>query len=127
MFSPDGRWLAYQSNESGRFEIYVEPLAGGGRKLQVSRDGGVDPKWSPNGRELFYRAGDQLMASAVRAEAQFSAEPPRPLFRGAYENAFSVSPDGTRFLMMRLIGNEAGATNIVLVSDWLAELRQRVR
>lgn len=127
VFSPDGRWLAYQSNESGRFEVYVQPVSGSGRKYQVSTDGGIVPKWSPTGRELFYRSSDQLMAADVQVGDAFATAPARPLFRGGYESDFGVSPDGSRFLLMRLIANEASATSVVLISDWLAELRQRVR
>jgi serine/threonine protein kinase len=126
-FSPDGRWLAYQSNESGRFEIYVQPVSGVGRKFQVSTDGGIGPEWSPTGREVFYRAGDQLMAAEVQGGTEFATAAPRPLFSGRYENDFQVSPDGSRFLMMRLSATEAGATSLVIVSDWLAEVRGKLR
>jgi serine/threonine-protein kinase len=127
VFSADGRWLAYQSNESGRFEIYVQPVEGTGRKYQVSSGGGIAPQWSPGGPDLFYRNGDQVMSASVLAGQEFAMSPPRPLFSGRYENDFGVSPDGSRLLMMRLTANEAGATSLVLISDWLAELRQRVR
>ena len=127
VFSSDGRWLAYQSNESGRFEIYVQPVSGTGRKYQVSSGGGIAPQWSPAGPELFYRNGDQVMATSVLPAQEFSMAPPRLLFSGRYDNDFAVSPDGSRFLMMRLTADEAGATSLVLISDWLAELRQRVR
>ena len=127
VFSADGRWLAYQSNESGRFEIYVQPVSGTGQKYQVSSGGGIAPQWSPAGPDLFYRNGDQVMATRVLPGQEFSMAPPRPLFSGRYDNDFAVSPDGNRLLMVRLGANEAGATSLVLISDWLAELRQRVR
>src|ERR1019366_755361 len=60
-FSPDGRWMAYMSNESGRSEVYVQPYPGPGGKWQISTDGGMDPRWSANGRELTYRNGDKVM------------------------------------------------------------------
>ncbi len=60
-FSPDGRWLAYVSDESGRFEIYVQPFPGPGGKWQISNGGGIEPVWAKNGRELFYRNGDRMM------------------------------------------------------------------
>ena len=60
-FSPDGRWLAYISDESGRYEIYVQPYPGPGGKWQISTEGGTEPVWNPNGRELFYRSGDKMM------------------------------------------------------------------
>ncbi len=67
------------------------------------------------------------MAADVQVGDAFATAPARPLFRGGYESDFGVSPDGSRFLLMRLIANEASATSVVLISDWLAELRQRVR
>ncbi|MDR3722704.1 MAG: protein kinase [Candidatus Acidoferrales bacterium] len=82
-FSPDGRWLAYVSDESGRFEIYVQPYPGPGGKWQISTDGGTEPVWNRNGRELFYRSGDKMMAAAVATQPSFFAGKPRMLFEGA--------------------------------------------
>ena len=65
-FSPDGRWLVYTSNESGRTEVYVQPYPGPGGKWQISTEGGTEPVWNRNGRELFYRTGDKMMAVGAR-------------------------------------------------------------
>ncbi len=83
-FSRDGRWLAYVSNESGTNEVYVRPFPGPGRKLQVSTDGGSDPVWSRNGRELFYWRGDAMMAATITTEPVLTAGSPRTLFKGTY-------------------------------------------
>src|SRR5262249_13141857 len=79
-FSPDGHWLAYISNESGRYEVYVQAYPGPGGKHQVSADGGTEPMWNPKGGELFYRDGDRLMAVEITTQPTFSAGTPRILF-----------------------------------------------
>jgi Tol biopolymer transport system component/predicted Ser/Thr protein kinase len=132
-FSPDGRWLAYISNESGRYEIYVQPYPGPGGKWQISTEGGSEPAWNPNGRELFYRSGDKMMAVEIATQPSFSAGTPRMLFEGRYEPApvpianYDVSPDGQRFLMVK--PNEQAQlapTQINIVLNWFEELKQKV-
>jgi len=93
-FSPDGRWLAYVSNESGRFEIYVQPYPGPGRKWQISTDGGNEPVWNRNGRELFYRSGDKIkmMAVDIATQPSFAASKPRMLFAGQYLSSAVTTP-----------------------------------
>ena len=83
-FSPDGRWLAYVSDESGRYEVYVQPYPGPGGKWQISTDGGTEPAWNRNGRELFYRSGDKMMAVDIATQPSFAAGKPRMLFEGPY-------------------------------------------
>ena len=140
-FSPDGHWLAYVSDESGRDEIYVRPYAGPGGKLQISTEGGEEPMWNPNGRELFYRTGGgrystaqyKMMAVDISTQPVFTAGKPHVLFEGRYEpgqvlNAnYAVSPDGQRFLMLKA-SEQAGtaATQIVVVQNWFEELKQKV-
>ncbi len=134
MLSPDGHWLAYQSNESGRMEIYVRPFPGPGGKTQVSTEGGMQPLWARNGRELFYRNGDKMMAAAVEAEPSFAAAKPKLLFEGHYETAavFPAQanydmPDGQRFLMLKPSEQEQAApTQINVVLNWFEELKRRV-
>ena len=99
-FSPDGRWIAYQSNESGSFDIYVKRFPESGGKSQVSNAGGVRPKWSRDGRELFFRSGDRMMAVTIEPAATFTAGSPRVLFEGRYAPGYDVAADG-RFLMVR--------------------------
>jgi Tol biopolymer transport system component len=128
-FSPDGRWLVYQSNESGRFEVCVRSFPDGERKVQISTGGGINPTWAPSGRELYFRALDgKMLAAPVSTAGEFRSGPPRELFNAAsYENDYRIAPDGKRFLMMSLIQSESSTTQIQLVLNFLDELRQRVR
>jgi eukaryotic-like serine/threonine-protein kinase len=132
-FSPDGRWLAYISNESGRWEIYVQPFPGSGGKWQISTEGGTEPVWNRNGRELFYRNGDKMMAVNIATQPSFTPGKPRVLFEGHYVPPpgttpnYDVSPDGQRFLMIK--PNEAGEAapaQINVVLNWFEELKRRV-
>jgi eukaryotic-like serine/threonine-protein kinase len=122
----DGRWLAYQSDESGRFEVYVRPFpkVNDGRWV-VSRNGGTSPVWSTPGDELFYFSADgQLMSVAVRSQPGFSVGEGKTILGARYvvgARTYDVSPDGQRFLMIK----DAGA-QIVVVENWLAELRAKV-
>jgi serine/threonine-protein kinase len=132
-FSPDGRWIAYISNESGRFEIYVQPYPGAAGKWQISTEGGTEPVWNPNGRELFYRSGNKMMAVDITTQSGFAAGNPRTLFEGRYEPApitnpnYDVSPDGQRFLMVKPVEREqAVPTQINVVLNWFEELKRRV-
>jgi len=114
LVSPDGRWLAYASDETGRTEIYVQPFPGPGPKQQVSDGRGVDlasplggsepdraVRWSSNGRELFYWNGDRLMSVPVAAGREFSSGPPRVVFALTQVLDADVAPDGRRFLVVR--------------------------
>jgi serine/threonine-protein kinase len=132
-FSPDGHWLAYSSDESGRAEIYVQPYPGPGGKWQISTEGGGEPTWNLNGRELFYRSGRKMMAVDVMTRPTFSSGKPKMLFEGQYQPTqsnqpnYSVSPDGQRFLMLKPIEQqEQAATQINVVLNWFEELRRKV-
>jgi Tol biopolymer transport system component len=132
-FSPDGHWIAYASDESGRWEIYVQPYPGPGGKWQISTDGGTEPVWNLKGRELFYRSEDKMMAVDISTRPAFSAGKPRMLFAGDYFFApgsdsapeYDVSPDGQRFLMLKDSGGSTAAqSQIVVVQNWAAELKR---
>jgi eukaryotic-like serine/threonine-protein kinase len=132
-FSPDGRWLAYISNESGRYEVYVQPYPGPDGKWQISTEGGTEPAWNSNGRELFYRSGDKMMAVDIATQPSFTAGKPRVLFKGQYVPTpatspnYDVSRDGQRFLMLKPNEQEASApTQINVVLNWFEELKRRV-
>jgi len=135
VFSPDGRWLAYVSDESGRNEIYVRPFPKVEEgKWQISTDGGVEPRWAANGRELFYRNenGDQMMAVNITTEPTFGAGTPRLLFEGVYNRSalggafYDVTSDGQRFVMVQAVEQEAGAGQINVVLNWFEELKRLV-
>ena len=130
-FSPDGRWLAYVSDESGRYEIYVQPFPGPGGKWQISTDGGTEPRWAGNG-ELFYRSGDKMMGVETTLKPSFSAGKPKVIFEGQYvptvatKASYDVTPDGQRFLMVKESKQESAATQINVVLNWFEELKQKV-
>jgi Tol biopolymer transport system component len=132
-FSPDGRWIAYMSDESGHSEIYVQPYPGPGGKWQISTDGGTEPVWNRNGRELFYRNGNKMMAVEITTQPSFALGNPRVLLEGPYMLAtvpisnYDVSPDGRRFLMIKPTEQaQAAATQINVVLNWFEELKRRV-
>ncbi len=132
-FSPDGRWIAYMSDESGHREIYVQPYPGPGGKWQISTEGGTEPVWNPNGRELFYRSGAKMLAVEITSQPSFSVGKPKVLFEGLYEPTpatfpyYDVSTDGQRFLMLKR-GEQAQSapTQINVVLNWFEELKRRV-
>jgi Tol biopolymer transport system component len=127
VFSPDGRFLAYTSNESGRPEIYVQTFPGAGGKWQVSTAGGFDSSWRADGKELYYRAVDQkLMAVDIQAGSGFQAGIPRALFLGRVQpgnarNKYLATADGQRFLFVAPLGREAIVPTTVVL-NWNAEL-----
>ena len=130
--SPDGAWLAYQSDESGRFEVYARALAAGGGRYQVSTAFGEEPRWAPDGRTLYYRAGNLLMAVPVDTRGTFSAGTPHVFF-GDADNlrsdtgmSFDVDPRTGRLLMIRAaVDRDQAAPAIRVVLDWFEELRAR--
>jgi hypothetical protein len=131
--SPDSRWLAYVSDESGSDEVYVRPFPDAARgKWQVSLQGGTEPVWAHNGRELFYRnpAGDMVSAT-VTTQPTFAVGHQAVLFQGAAflrddsHREYDVSPDDRRFLMVRPRNTGANA-NLVMVENWFTELVEKV-
>ena len=127
-FSPNGQLLAYASDESGRSEVYAEPYPGPGQKWLISTDGGTDPVWAPDGRQLFYRLGGHIMAVPIQFAPAFAAGTPRLLFDGLFETSdldrnFDVSPDGQRFLMIREEHAES-APEFHFVFNWAEELKE---
>jgi serine/threonine-protein kinase len=137
-FSPDGKWVAYCSPESGRAEVYVQPWPGPGPKIQISSEGGDDPIWSRDGKELFYRNGDKMMVVAVATQPAFRASKPQLLWEGHYSHGMSsscgppgatsanydVTGDGQRFLMIKDLDQDAFSTRIVVVLNFAEELKR---
>jgi hypothetical protein len=127
-FSPDGRWIAYQSDESGTVEVYVRPFSGHGGKWQISTAGGTQPVWNRNGKEIFYVSADnKLMAVDVKADSGFEAGTPRALFDVHLKSVngwkYDIFPDGQRFLANVVIG-EVKTNPITLVLNWAAEIKK---
>jgi serine/threonine-protein kinase len=140
--SPDGRWLAFVSNQSGRAEVYVQPYPGPGARQQISVDGGTAPAWSRDGRELFYTTtssvGGQatltkMMVVSIQLKPTFTAGTPRMLFQGRYGataniRGYDVAPDGRRFLMVQQQERPAmRLSDMIIVQNFVEELKQKVR
>lgn len=128
-WSPDGKWIAYNSDESGRWEVYVEPYPGPGPKIMVSTEGGFQPVWSRDGKELYYRFGKQVIAATIETETEFKVNRLEPLFEGQFlfrvsHKDYDVAPDG-RFLMIRE-PEESAPLGIHVTLNWFEELKQLV-
>jgi serine/threonine-protein kinase len=139
--SPDGRWMAYESNKTGQFQVYVRPFPNvNDAEHPISTAGGRTPLFGPNGRELFFVSGPALMAAAVELAPTFRAENPMVMFNapslildgrlfGSTGRTYDVSSDGQRFLML---GDDAAAAaqgarpGIIVVQNWTEELKARV-
>jgi Tol biopolymer transport system component len=127
-FSPDGRWIAYVSDETGRDEVYVTAFPGPRDTRKVSTDGGRVPVWSRDGTELFYRNGTQLLSVPVQLGQEFVAGEPEALFEGSFyaepggsgTQDFDVTPDGQRFVMIQF----EAPTQIRVIQNWFEELTQ---
>ncbi len=130
--SPDGRWIAYRSNETGRHEVYVRPFPKVDEgKWQVSPNGDVSPLWAPGGRELFYRSGEDMMVVRVETEPTFKAVSPQVLFTGSYGVAagrnYDIDPHGERFLMLKDVEEHASAGSQLIVGvNWSEEVKRLV-
>jgi hypothetical protein len=137
-YSPDGRWIAYRSDEPGQYEVFVQPIPPTGRRYQITTTGGMSPLWAPNGRELFYvteTEGGQARLAAVDVQTEpafrFSQPAILPITvngAGGGVRPYDVTPDGARFLVTVAVG---GATDhppeLRIVLNWVSELRDRVR
>jgi len=130
-FSPDGKWLAYVSDETGEDEVYVSAFPGPGGKTTLSSGGGREPRWSPDGSELYYREKEWLMAVSVATGAGFDAGAPRRLFEAPFDEAgapyadYDVSRESDGFIMVRT-DEELSASRLVVVLNWFEELRRLV-
>lgn len=138
-FSPDGRWLAYCSSESGKPQVYVQAFPGPGAKIQISNDGGTDPVWKRSGGELFYRNGDSMIVVAVATAPTFKAGRPQELSKGRYSHGMSsscgapgttssnydVTVDGRRFLMIKDEDQDSNTSRqMVVVLGWADEVNR---
>ena len=127
-FSPDGRWIAYVSDESGGQQVYVQSFPTPTGQRQISTEGGTQPRWRRDGKELFYLAPDRkLMAVTVKTGATFEADAPRAMFQtelnvAALRQSYAVSADGNRFLLNTSLGTESPPITVVL--NWPALLKK---
>jgi Tol biopolymer transport system component len=141
--SPDGGWIAFSGDESGRAEVYVAPFPGLAPRERISTDGGMHPLWSPDGRELYYRTGvnteemeqralaqrTRVMAVPIETKPTFKAGKPRMLFEGPYFESghdIAVTPDGRGFILVRESDSQSVPNEIRIVLHWFEELKQRV-
>jgi hypothetical protein len=130
--SPDGRWLAYDSDESGRDEIFIQPFPGLGGKWQVSTVGGTEPRWSRDGRQLFYRNANKMMSVEINAKEGFSASGPRLVFEEPYApsrteaSAYDVAPDGQHFVMLKEEAAQASRLELRTILNWSEEVKRRL-
>jgi serine/threonine-protein kinase len=137
-FSPDGKWVVYCSNESGRPEVFVQPWPGPGPKIQMSSEGGTDPLWTRKGDEIFYRNADKMMVVPVSLAGSLQAGRPRLLWEGHYSHGMSsscgppgvssgnydITADGRRFLMVKDEDQDVYSTKLVVVLNWARELTE---
>ncbi len=129
-FSPDGRWLAYASDESGASQVYVRPFPGPDRRWLVSTQGGRQPRWNRNGKEVFYRDGNKMMVVEVSARPDLVLSPPRLLFDQRYAFGIGVTTPNydvgldQRFVMVK---SESGSGRLNMVLNWFDELKARVQ
>jgi Tol biopolymer transport system component len=133
-FSPDGKWLAYESNETGRAEVYVDSMPRSGQRTQITKNGGARPVWSADGTKLFFDNNSptamQLFYVNVRTQPAFTASDPQPMPitgfiqpPGTYRRQFDITPDGRQFLMM--FPPVPVRPRIEIVSNWVEQLKQR--
>jgi serine/threonine-protein kinase len=127
--SPDGKWLAYVSDESGRPEVYVRPMPGPGARLPISTDGGSEPIWSPKPGELFYRGSGKVILAHVTNLERASTVTREALFDDVYTRApiramYDVSPDGSRLLFTKATGSDP---QTIVVLNWFTEVKSVLR
>ena len=132
--SPDGRWLAYVSQEGGLDDVYVRPASGQGGKWQISVDGGIVPVWAPDGKEIYYVHDVSMMAVSVEgSETKITAGAPRKLFdfppgrRSERDlRSFDITPDGKRFVLLRSANPGVGRRQINVILHWTSELEAKL-
>jgi eukaryotic-like serine/threonine-protein kinase len=128
--SPDGRWMVYNSDASGQFDIYIEPMPAGGAQRQISVGGGQSPAWRSDGRELYFVSGNKLMAVDVKPGTDLTFGTPHELFSGSNlindyrQRAVYPSADGSQFLALLPAGDAPAALPITVVTNWQAGLKK---
>lgn len=130
--SPDDRWLAYASNESGRYEVYVRRYQKSGSAVQVSQDGGTEPTWSSDGRRIYFRDGRRMLVAQLNTTPAVTITNRRALFTDTFDGDmpmphrnYDIAADGRHFVMLAATPDKQPQTIVVL--NWLTELRTRLR
>jgi dipeptidyl aminopeptidase/acylaminoacyl peptidase len=135
VFSPDGKWIAYSSNETGKFEIFVQPYPKTTAKYQITRDGGGHPRWSPDGKELFFQNNGNLYSVAIQRQPKLAwGDPVLLSIKGFYQQDvrprhYDITPDGKQFVMVfpvEALTKTVDSPQIQIVLNWFEELKQRV-
>jgi Tol biopolymer transport system component len=125
-FSPDGRWLAYTSNDSGRHQVYVRAFPGPGSQWQISVDGGIEPRWTRDGKQLFFRNLRQLLVADIDTSSGFAVGRPRmvldDLTPATPEQSYSVAPDGEKILLVEALDQEMVQNQITVILNWTSTL-----
>jgi Tol biopolymer transport system component len=124
-FSPDGRWLAYASNASGRHEIYVTPFPVSGQPTRISLDGGTQPRWAADGRALFFRRGTTILRADTALSPAFRSGAPAVLFDVPDWTAFDVMPNGLGAVVLQVVKDNEPPAEVHMVLNWFEELRRR--
>lgn len=125
VFSPDGHWLAYLSNQTGHYEVYVRPFPGPGEQTVVSAEGGFSPQWT--GKEIFFGTGPGTLASVeIQGSPALRVSAPRVVYRPVHQGNFTVAPDGKRVLLLETPETPGEDDKLDVVAGWFEELRQRV-
>jgi serine/threonine-protein kinase len=123
-FSPDGKWIAYQSDESGRLEVYVRSFPANSGKAQISADGGARPVWSPDGSRIYFLNNRTMTMATLGKAPSLHVVARQALFEGDYLQEYDMSPDGTRLLMIQ---SQPGTGELVVIPNWAAELKAKTR
>ena len=126
-FSPDGHWIAYESDESGRSQIYIQPFPGPGGRWQISNEDGTRPFWNHDGRELYYINEKKVMVVPIQGGASFSAGTPRVLFEGdffASGHFYDISPNGQQFFFIKDVTPAGAPTEVNVILNWSSEIKR---
>ena len=130
--SPDGKWLAYVSNQSGTYQVYIQPFPNGSGRWQVSTDEGYEPRWAPNGKTLYYYNPGRIMSVQIQAGSSLVIGKPQVLFSGYYKKTtdsglnYDVSPDGQFFITTKSNDGDDNLRQINLVLNWFDDIQNRM-
>ena len=129
-FSPDSRFIIYESEESGQLGIFVQPLPTNGKKWNISQGFGFDPMWSFDGKEIYYRNNNQLFAVKVNTDSIFKHENPELLFQGDFADvslkSFAISNDNKKILILKPMSNVETTRELTIIDNWFVDLKNKI-